>query len=124
LSIDVDIVTQATPAELLAVLEEVSRLSPLDGYEHDAERDRDLPPKQHFCVFYPSVIERKRAHILLAVLFETEASPHCEPVTIADLRNRQIEPPWTPLNRLKGANPEAFHYWQLGQQILSGGSFR
>lgn len=295
LSIDVDIVTQATPAELLAALEEVSRLSPLDGYEHDAERDRDLPPKQHFRVFYPSVIEPKRDHILLDVLFEPEASPHCDPVTIAtsfielerevqvavptvnsllgdkltafaprtigilhherrrtdivkqlfdvaalfdaatdlevvaevyaaiharqlvyrqatftladtlndtieagflytqiglrggvetadglaiaqgvnnlqnhlvnqqfridearlaaakaacaaawihqrpviridelrfnrdriaDLRNRQIEPPWVPLNRLKGANPEAFHYWQVAQQILGGGSFR
>lgn len=83
LSIDIDIVTQATPAELLAVLETSSRQSPLDGYEHDTERDRDLPPKQHFRVFYPSVIEPKRDHVLLDVLFEPEASPHCEPVNIA-----------------------------------------
>jgi hypothetical protein len=83
LSIDIDIVTQATSAELTAVLETISRQSPFDGYEHDTERDRDLPPKQHFRVFYPSVIEPKRDHVLLDVLFEPEASPHCEPVSIA-----------------------------------------
>ncbi|MFN0076833.1 MAG: nucleotidyl transferase AbiEii/AbiGii toxin family protein [Prosthecobacter sp.] len=83
LSIDIDIVTQAAPAELLAVLDTVSKHSPLGGYEHDAERDRELPPKKHFRVFYPSVIEPKRDHVLLDVLFEPEASPHCEPVSIA-----------------------------------------
>ena len=36
----------------------------------------------------------------------------------AELRDQQIEGPWTPLNRLKGANPEAFHYWLLAQRIL------
>ena len=37
---------------------------------------------------------------------------------VAELRDAQIEAPWTPLNRLKGANPEAFHYWLLAQRIL------
>ncbi len=83
LSIDIDIVTQATPDELTAVIETISRETPLDGYEHDAKRDRDLPPKQHFRVFYPSVIEPKRDHVLLDVLVEPDASPHCEPVSIA-----------------------------------------
>src|SRR2546422_6491913 len=47
LSIDVDIVTQAKPEELRAALDRVSRLAPLTGYEHDARRDRELPPKKH-----------------------------------------------------------------------------
>src|SRR5436190_12963021 len=39
LSIDVDIVTQAKPEELLAALARVSTLAPLTGYEHDTQRD-------------------------------------------------------------------------------------
>lgn len=111
LSIDVDIVTQATPAELLAVLEEVCRLSPLDGYEHDTERDRDLPPKQHFRVYSPSVIEPKRDHILLDVLFEPEASPHCEPVTIATSfieLEREVQVAVPTVNSLLGDKLTAF----------------
>ena len=82
LSIDVDIVTQAQPTELAAVLEKVSKLTPLTGYEHDAERDRDLPPKKHFRLFYPSAIMGKPDHVLLDVLFESNAAPHCQPVVI------------------------------------------
>src|SRR5881628_2787867 len=37
LSIDVDIVTQAQPEELLIALARVSTLAPLTGYEHDAQ---------------------------------------------------------------------------------------
>jgi hypothetical protein len=82
LSIDVDIVTQAKPEELIAVLERVSMLAPLTGYEHDAQRDKDLPPKKHFRFFYPSAIEPKTDHVLLDVLFEPQVAPHCEPVII------------------------------------------
>jgi hypothetical protein len=83
LSIDVDIVTQAKPEELVAVLERVSKLAPLAGYEHDAQRDKELPPKKHFRFFYPSVIEPKTDHVLLDVLFESQAALHCEPVVIS-----------------------------------------
>jgi hypothetical protein len=82
LSIDIDIVTQAKPEELVAVLDRVNKLAPLIGYEHDAQRDKDLPPKKHFRFFYPSVIESKTDHVLLDVLFEPEAPLHCEPVII------------------------------------------
>jgi hypothetical protein len=82
LSIDVDIVTQATPDQLVAALEAVSRLPPFESYEHDALRDRELPPKKHFRLFYPSALETKRDHVLLDVLFEPDEAPHCEPVTI------------------------------------------
>src|SRR5664280_1486880 len=82
LSIDVDIVTQATPDELQTALGRISRLAPLAGHEHDPRRDRELPPKKHYRVFYQSVIEPKTDHILLDVLFEPE-SAHCELVSIA-----------------------------------------
>ena len=83
LSIDVDIVTQATPAQLRTALAQVSTLAPLLGYEHDARRDKELPPKKHYRVFYPSALEKdKRDHVLLDVIFESEEAPHCQPVTI------------------------------------------
>ena len=82
LSIDVDIVTQAAPEQLHAVLKRVSMVAPLLGYEHDAQRDKNLPPKKHFRVFYQSAVEAKRDHVLLDVLFEPEEAPHCEPVVI------------------------------------------
>ena len=41
-----------------------------------------------------------------------------QPERSADLRDLQIDEPWKPLNRLKGGNPEAFHYWYQAQQIL------
>ena len=83
LSIDVDIVTQAKPDELHAVLARISRLTPLAGHEHDAKRDKELPPKKHYRVFFPSAIEPKTDHVLLDVLFEPDATPHSEPVAIA-----------------------------------------
>jgi hypothetical protein len=82
LSIDVDIVTQAKPNELQAVLGSISRLAPLTGHEHDPRRDRELPPKKHYRIFYPSAIEPKTDHVLLDVLFEPEAPPRCELVSI------------------------------------------
>lgn len=82
LSIDVDIVTQASPKELFAFLETVGTKFPFSGYLHDALRDKESPPKKHFKVFYPSAIEPKNDHILLDLLFEKEPSPRCEPVLI------------------------------------------
>ena len=41
----------ATPPkaeELIAVLDRVSRFKPLAGHEHDAQRDKELPPKDHY----------------------------------------------------------------------------
>jgi hypothetical protein len=49
----VDIVTQVKPEKLAAALKTVAKIAPFTGYEHDAERDRDLPTKKHFRVFYP-----------------------------------------------------------------------
>jgi hypothetical protein len=82
LSIDVDIVTQAKPEELGTALDRLSRMPPFIGYNHDDQRDKALPPKKHFRFFYPSVVETKPDHVLLDVLFEGEATPHCEPVVI------------------------------------------
>jgi hypothetical protein len=37
---------------------------------------------------------------------------------VGELRQMRIEPPWAVLNRLKGGNPQAFHYWYHAQRIL------
>jgi len=78
----VDIVTQASPEELFAFLEPIGTKNPFSGYQHDSVRDKDLPPKKHFKVFYPSAIESKNDHILLDVLFEKEPSSRCDLVPI------------------------------------------
>lgn len=111
LSIDVDIVTQAKPAELAAALETVAKLAPFTGSEHDAERDRDLPPKKHFRVFYPSAIEPKTDHILLDVLFEPDEAPNCEPVLIATpfiTPEREVRVPVPTIDSLLGDKLTAF----------------
>jgi len=36
-----------------------------------------------------------------------------------ELRGLQLEAPWASLTRLKGGNPEAFHYWYQAQTILN-----
>ena len=111
LSIDVDIVTQAKPVELAAALETVAKLAPFTGSEHDAERDRDLPPKKHFRVFYPSAIEPKTDHILLDVLFEPDEAPNCEPVLIATpfiTPEREVRVPVPTIDSLLGDKLTAF----------------
>jgi hypothetical protein len=42
------------------------------------------------------------------------------PTNVTALREMQIAAPWSTLNRLKGGNPEAFHYWHRAQSILRG----
>jgi hypothetical protein len=44
---------------------------------------------------------------------------HAVHARIAELRDLQIQAPWSPLNRLKGGNAQAFHYWYQAQHILT-----
>lgn len=117
LSIDVDIVTQAKPEELRDVLERVSRLAPLGGYQHDTLRDKELPPKKHFRVLYPSLVEPKTDHILLDVLFESQVAPYCEPVIIRTpfiTPEREVRVPVPTVNSLLGDKLTAFAPRTLG----------
>ena len=41
-----------------------------------------------------------------------------KPEHVHDLQEQRIHEPWGPLHRLRGANPEAFHYWCQAQHIL------
>jgi len=82
LSIDVDIVTQVSPDTLRRVLDGVVGANPFISYLHDSKRDRESPPKKHYKVSYPSVVESKNDHILLDVLFEQEEPPGCELILI------------------------------------------
>jgi len=82
LSIDIDIITQAQPQDLVERLASISQLHPFLGYEHNPHRDAALPPKKHYEFFYQSVVEPKRDHILLDVLFETQPAAHTEMIPI------------------------------------------
>ena len=111
LSIDVDILTQVKPAEFLAAFTRVSHLAPLTGYEHDAQRDKELPPKKHFRFYYPSAVERKTDHVLLDVLFEPIPAPHCEPVIINTpfiIPEREVRVAVPTVNSLLGDKLTAF----------------
>jgi len=81
LSIDIDIVCQAAPQELAKILDGVGIAPPFTRYVHNERRDKDLPPKKHYNLYYPSVIEPKEDHILLDVMFDTVA-PNCTSVPI------------------------------------------
>lgn len=110
LSIDIDIVTQATPETLAAALDLIATQSPFTRYEHNARRDKDLPPKKHYNLYYPSAISQAEDHILLDVLFE-DAAPNCSLVRIATdfitpLRNVDVMVPTT--NSLLGDKLTAF----------------
>jgi len=43
-----------------------------------------------------------------------------DPANIVALKDQTINAPWSSLSRLKGGNPEAFHYWHITQQIING----
>jgi predicted nucleotidyltransferase component of viral defense system len=82
LSIDVDIVCLATQVQLEAILTKVAAQKPFLRYEHNAKRDREMPPKRHYRLFFESVIHPREDHILLDVLLEPELIVPGEAVTI------------------------------------------
>ena len=117
LSIDIDIVTQSTPAELTRTLETVSKLFPLTGYAHDEQRDGDMPPKKHFRFFYSSAVTGKPDHVLLDVLFEKEEALHCEMVSIAAaffIPERVVTVPVPTIDSLLGDKLTAFAPTTIG----------
>jgi len=71
LSIDVDIVTQVRHEEFDDALDRIRELAPFSRIEHDAQRDRALPPKKHYRAYYPSHFPPPDGHIQLDVLFES-----------------------------------------------------
>ena len=82
LSIDADIVTQATPAELDQALAQVATLHPFTRIDHDPDPDRDLPPKKHYRAAYPSLFPPPQSHVLLDVLFEPAPAVLPDPIPI------------------------------------------
>lgn len=115
LSIDVDIVTQATAGQLEAVLGSVSKLQPFQSYEHDQDRDRDLPPKKHYRMFYPSVFPPKANHILLDVLFETAGLAEPRIIRTPFIQTeRQVSVQVPGINRTLGDKLSAFAPTTIG----------
>lgn len=71
LSIDVDIVTQASQGQFDPILQSVAGMPPFGRIEHDAARDKALPPKKHYRAHYRSNFPPEDGHVLLDVLFES-----------------------------------------------------
>ena len=72
LSIDVDIVTQAKPEELVAVLETVAKLAPFTGYAARRRARQRTAAEKTFSRLLPvGPSKPKTDHVLLDVLFES-----------------------------------------------------
>lgn len=118
LSIDADIVTQATPQELEKILSHVGGLRPFTRAEPDPQRNQELPPKKHYQLLYPSVLPAPRdfnSHVLLDVLFE----PACpaEPTAINTsfaVAEREVRVPVPGVNGLLGDKLTAFAPQTIG----------
>ena len=73
--------------------------------------------KNIFAFFYPSAIESKTDHVLLDVLFESEAPPHCEPVLISTpfiTPEREVRVAVPTVNSLLGDKLTAFAPGTIG----------
>ncbi len=79
LSIDIDIVCPASPAELDAVLAGIAQQAPFTGYEPQNRGERGLPRRRHFKFHYPSPTQGRPLHILLDVVEDAEC-----PVDLVD----------------------------------------
>jgi len=82
LSIDVDIVCLASQAQLEEILKTAAARAPFTGYEHSAKRDREMPPKRHYRLFFKSTVTNRDDLILLDVLLEPELIIPGDPVTL------------------------------------------
>ncbi len=70
LSIDIDIICHAAPADLDAVLAGIATLPPFTGFEEQDRGQRGLPQRRHFKFFYDSPTQGRPLHILLDVVEE------------------------------------------------------
>jgi hypothetical protein len=127
LSIDIDIVTQATPDQVPAALESFGRQAPFYYFSHDARRDAALPPKKHFQFLFNSALTNMRQPVLLDVLFEPAPMPHIEPVAIQTpffecTRAVHVQVPT--INALLGDKLTAFAPTTIGIPYTSGGETR
>lgn len=72
LSIDIDIVSHVSGAELDMVVERIADIPPFLRSEESERGVRGLPTRRHFKLFYHSQVENKESYVLLDVVEEDE----------------------------------------------------
>ncbi len=77
LSIDIDIVCEATDGEVGAAVLDVSRRTPFTRYEENDRGARGLPARRHFKLFYLSVMSGREEYVLLDVVKENNCKLDC-----------------------------------------------
>lgn len=82
LSIDIDIVSTATPAGYEPVLESIGRTPPFIRYEEDDRGNNRLPKRRHFKFFYNSIYSQRESYILLDILEEENHFPETRPLPV------------------------------------------
>jgi len=75
LSIDIDIVSTATPGEYEPVLESIGRTPPFIRSEEDDRGNDRLPKRLHFKFFYNSIYSQRESYVLLDILKEENHFP-------------------------------------------------
>lgn len=75
LSIDIDIVSTAAPANYMPVLDSIGRMSPFIRYEEDKRGYDRLPMRRHFKFFYNSIYSQREDYVLLDILEEENHFP-------------------------------------------------
>lgn len=94
-SVDVDIVTEASLAELRVALEAVCVAGPFTRFEYDERRStKDGVPRAHFYLFYASVMpHQSERYIALDVLFEPLAGMATVELPVSSAFVREDGPP-------------------------------
>jgi len=113
LSIDIDIVTQATEADLEAVIEKICKLTPFEGFYIDDRPSHDSTPKKHYKFLYTSQVypQNRKDNLLLDVIFDTKGLPKYDSLIINTpfiIPDREIQVSVPTLNSLLGEKLTAF----------------
>ncbi len=82
LSIDIDIVSTAAPAEYKPVCERIGRTSPFIRFEEDNRGADRLPKRRHFKFFYNSIYSQREDYVLLDIIEEENHFPETQVLPI------------------------------------------
>ena len=77
LSIDVDIMSDASDKDLEEIIDQISVLPPFIRYEKQNRGERGQPERRHFKLFYKSAIENQERNILLDVVPQNGCNLTC-----------------------------------------------
>lgn len=91
LSIDIDIVCNAPPADVYSAVQKIATLPPFTGFSEDSRGERGLPNRRHFRLNYSPVFGGQPAsHILLDVVEDScSLATERKPVSTAFLETDQ-----------------------------------